>query len=99
ADNVYVKADIDDMIDNTVSITAYQTDKDGFVERFKDNESNITQNEKEIKTKVGESEFNSTTGKISENVSKVEQTAKEISQSVSEVKADVEGISIGAKNL
>ncbi|PAV30159.1 hypothetical protein CIL05_06745 [Virgibacillus profundi] len=63
-DNVYIKADIDDMFDNTVSLTAYQTDQDNYVQRFVNYETNISQTWDAINLRVTEETYNALEGRM-----------------------------------
>src|SRR5699024_6297383 len=93
-DNVYVKADIDGMFDNVVSQEAYQIDKDGFIERFKGNETQIEQNIEEIGLRVKETEYNADKDgfidRFNSNESAIEVNAREIGLRVKETDYDDE---------
>src|SRR5699024_1416115 len=98
-DDVYTIKDIDNMFDNVVSITEYQTDVDGFIERFESAESRLYQNETAIGSMVKQDEFEDYGDKIDRRMSEWEQTADGFLSSVSEVRADLDGLEIGGRNL
>ena len=68
-------------------------------ERVASAESAIQQNANAITQKVSQTDYNAKTGELSGQISQVSQTASQISQSVSDVKAQVDGLSVGGRNL
>src|SRR5699024_9312386 len=98
-DNVYVKADIDGMFDNVVSQEAYQIDKDGFIERFKGNETQIEQNLEEIGLRVKETDYDADMGTIDNRISGIEVEIGEIDLSVETLRGDFDNLEIGGRNL
>ncbi|WP_188354007.1 hypothetical protein [Leuconostoc falkenbergense] len=83
--------------DNAVTtIGNYKTSNDN---RVKATESKITANAEAITQKVSQTDYNQKTGELSGQISEVSQTAGKISQSVSDVKAQVDGLSVGGRNL
>src|SRR5699024_7523244 len=55
--NVYIKADIDGMFDNVVSIDAYRRDQDELETIYQGHESRISQNETDIGLKVDDTRY------------------------------------------
>ena len=80
----------------TSTIGAYKTSNDA---RVASAESKITANATAITQKVSQTDYNQKTGELSGKISEVSQTAGKISQSVSDVKAQVDGLSVGGRNL
>ncbi|WP_273728941.1 phage tail spike protein [Leuconostoc mesenteroides] len=74
----------------------YQTSND---ERIKAAESAISQNANDITLKVAKTDYDKKTGELSGQISEVSQTAGRISQTVSDVKTQVDGLSVGGRNL
>ncbi|GAA0343756.1 hypothetical protein GCM10008931_38770 [Oceanobacillus oncorhynchi subsp. oncorhynchi] len=90
--DVYTNENIDDMFENTVSITTYETDKKGIVKDLEHQESLIRQNEREILNRVTETEFNEESRFLRETIAEVGVYAWGIEQTVS-------SIEIGGRNL
>lgn len=80
----------------TSTIGAYKTSNDA---RVASAESKITANATAITQKVSQTDYNTKTGQIDGQISTINQTAGQISQSVSNVKAQVDGLSVGGRNL
>ncbi|QEA43250.1 hypothetical protein FGL83_00375 [Leuconostoc lactis] len=80
----------------TNTIGAYKTSNDA---RVASAESKITANANAITSKVSQTDYNTKTGQIDGQISTINQTAGKISQTVSDVKAQVDGLSVGARNL
>lgn len=80
----------------TSTIGAYKTSNDA---RVASAESKITANASAITSKVSQSDYNTKTGQIDGQISTINQTAGKISQTVSDVKAQVDGLSVGGRNL
>lgn len=80
----------------TSTIGAYKTSND---ERVASAESKITANATAITSKVSQSDYNTKTGQIDGQISTINQTAGKISQTVSDVKAQVDGLSVGGRNI
>ena len=80
----------------TSTIGAYKTSNDA---RVASAESKITANATAITSKVPQSDYNTKTGQIDGQISTINQTAGKISQTVSDVKAQVDGLSVGGRNL
>ena len=78
------------------TIGAYKATNDA---RVASAEANITANANAIATKVSQSDYNTKTGQIDAQISTINQTANTISQTVSNVKAQVDGLSVGGRNL
>lgn len=74
----------------------YKTSND---ERVRAAESAISQNAENIALKVAKTDYDQKTGELSGKISEISQTAGKISQSVSDVKAQVDGLSVGGRNL
>lgn len=68
-------------------------------ERVASAESAIQQNASAITQKVSQTDYNQKTGELSGKISEFNQTAERISQSVSDVKTQVDGLSVGGRNL
>ncbi|UUI41190.1 phage tail protein [Oceanobacillus oncorhynchi] len=90
--DVYTIENIDDMFENTVSITQYETDMGGIVKDLNHQESLIKQNEEEILNRVKETTFNEETGYLRNSIADVVLQADRIEQTVS-------SIEIGGTNL
>lgn len=90
--DVYTIENIDDMFENTVSITTYETDKEGIVKDLEHQESLIRQNEREIINRVTETEFNEESRFLRDSIAEVGVYAWGIEQAVS-------SIEIGGRNL
>ncbi|WP_055307746.1 phage tail spike protein [Leuconostoc lactis] len=80
----------------TSTIGSYKTANDA---RVASAESKITANANAITQKVSQTDYNQKTGELSGQISQVSQTAGQISQTVSDVKAQVDGLSVGGRNL
>ncbi|MCM3739243.1 hypothetical protein M3210_03060 [Oceanobacillus luteolus] len=98
-ESVYIKSEIDGMFDNVVSITAYQTDQQGIVERFESAESRIYQNEQAIGGMVKQIDYNADQGRLEERLTEWERTADGFNQSVSRLQTDFDNLEIGGRNL
>ena len=79
-----------------VTIGNYQKSNDG---RIASAESNIKANAEAITQKVSQTDYNQKTGELSGKISEFNQTADKISQTVSDVKTQVDGLSVGGRNL
>ncbi len=97
--NVYIKADVDDMFDKTVSLTAYETDQEGYVERFRDYESNVNLTWEAINASLSKTDYNRDQGLLEDRLTNWEATADGIEQSVSRVRTDLDNLEIGGGNL
>lgn len=62
-------------------------------------ESKIDQNAHDITTKVSQTDYDQKTGELSGEISSVRQTAGEINQTVANVQTQVNGLSVGGRNL
>lgn len=80
----------------TSTIGSYKQTNDA---RVASAESKITANATAITSKVSQSDYNTKTGQIDGQISTINQTAGKISQTVSDVKAQVDGLSVGGRNL
>lgn len=96
---VYTIEDVDNMINNTVSITQYETDKEDIVTDLKSQGTRIGQNEKAIGLKADSSELDAVENSLNTKIGNVEVKANEVKTSVSEVKADLDGLEVGGRNL
>ncbi len=96
---IYVKDDIDGMINNTVSKAKYETDQEGIVERFESAESRIYQNEQAIGGMVKQIDYNADQGRLEERLTEWERTADGFMQSVSRLQTDFDNLEIGVRNL
>lgn len=68
-------------------------------ERVASAESAIQQNASAITQKVSQTDYNQKTGELSGKISEINQTAGKISQTVADVKTQVDGLSVGGRNL
>ena len=80
----------------TSTIGSYKTANDA---RVASAESKITANATAITQKVSQTDYNQKTGELSGKISEINQTAGKISQTVADVKAQVDGLSVGGRNL
>lgn len=78
------------------TIGNYKQTNDG---RVASAESKIDQNAHDITTKVSQTDYDQKTGELSGEISSVRQTAGEINQSVANVQTQVNGLSVGGRNL
>ena len=78
------------------TIGNYKQSNDG---RVASAESAIQQNASAITQKVSQIDYDQKTGELSGKISQVSQTAGQISQTVSDVKTQVDGLSVGGRNL
>src|SRR5699024_1468845 len=97
-DDVYTIEQLDDMFDNVVSKTVYETDKEGIITDLESHETRISQSERDIKSKVSDTQYQqdkeSLETSISDNQSSIEQNARKIESKVSDeqYQTDKEGI-------
>ncbi len=96
---VYTIEDVDNMINNTVSITQYETDKEDIVTDLKSQGTRIGQNEKAIGLKADSSELDTVENSLNTKIGNVEVKADEVKTSVSEVRANLDGLEVGGTNL
>lgn len=78
------------------SFSTYKTTNDGKVAKA---QADITANATAISQKVSQSDYNQKTGELSGKISEINQTAGKISQTLSDVKTQVDGLSVGGRNL
>ncbi|MCF3942219.1 phage tail spike protein [Oceanobacillus alkalisoli] len=97
--DVYIKADVDDMFDNTVSLTAYETDQEGYIERFRDYESNVYQTWEAIGGMLNRTDYVEDQGTLEERLTEWERTADGFQQNVSQLRTEFDNIEIGGRNL
>ncbi|ALC80450.1 phage tail spike protein [Bacillus gobiensis] len=64
--NTYTKSDVDNSLNNKVSVTTYATDKNGIVERLDSAETSISQNESNISLKADKTSLDQTNRRLSE---------------------------------
>lgn len=98
-DDVYTIEDVDNMINNTVSKTQYETDKDGIVQQLESHGTRIGQNEQAIGLKADRTEFNQVENSLSTKIANVEAKADQVTTRVESVEAEVEGLEIGGRNF
>src|SRR5699024_8604407 len=97
-DDVYTIEQLDDMYDNVVTKTVYETDKEGIITDLESHETRISQSERDIKSKVSDTQYQqdkeSLETSISDNQSSIEQNARKIESKVSDeqYQTDKEGI-------
>lgn len=91
-DTVYTISEVNNMINNTVSVTKYEEDMDGIVSDIESQGTRIGQNEKTIGLKADESYVDSVENSLETKIGNVEVKADEIEISVSEVKTDLDDV-------
>lgn len=96
---IYVKEDIDGMINNTVSRTTYETDQEGYIERFKDYETNIIQTWEEINARLKSTDYNTDQNRLENRLAEWEATADGFRQSVSRLQTDLDNLEFRDRNL
>lgn len=96
--DVYEIEDIDNMINNTVSITQYETDMDGIVQDLESHGTRIGQNADAIGLKADQSSLNAVENSLETKIGNVEVKADAVEISVGEVRADLDGLEIGGRN-
>src|SRR5690625_2237399 len=97
--SVYTIEDVDNMINNTVSKTQYETDQDDIVTELESHGTRLGQNEEAIGLKADSSELDTVETELTRKIGNVEVKADEVTTSVSEVRADLDGLEIGGRNL
>src|SRR5699024_1868398 len=95
---VYTISEVDNMINNTVSKTQYETDQDDIVTQLESHGTRLGQNEKAIGLKADSSELDTVETELTRKIGNVEVKADEVTTSVSEVRADLDGLEIGGRN-
>lgn len=90
--DVYIKAEIDGMFNNTVSVLQYEADQEGIVQDLKHQLSLIEQTEKAIGLKVEQTDFDNETGYLRNSITDVKLFAEGLESTVS-------NIQIGGRNL
>ncbi|MUV39484.1 hypothetical protein JNUCC1_03362 [Lentibacillus sp. JNUCC-1] len=78
----YTIAEIDNKINNVVSVTEYNADMDGVVSRLDTQSTQIGQNETAIGLKANQSEVDTISGKVSDNSAALTVQADEIASKV-----------------
>lgn len=84
-DDVYVIADIDDMFDNVVSITEYETDINGVISDLESHETRISQTEEDISVKVDRTTFESLEDEVGNIGSEINNAWVEIEANADEI--------------
>src|SRR5690625_3276852 len=97
--SVYTIEDVDNMINNTVSKTQYETDQDDIVTQLESHGTRLGQNEEAIGLKADSSELDTVETELTRKIGNVEVKADEVTTSVSEVRADLDGLEIGGRNF
>lgn len=96
---VYTIEQIDNKINNLVSVTQYTTDMDGIVTQLESHGTRIGQNEHAIGLKADASHVDSVEQSLTTKIGNVEVKADGVITQVSEVRADLDGLEIGGRNL
>lgn len=97
--DVYTIEDVDNMINNTVSKTQYETDKEGIVTDLESQGTRIGQNEQAIGLKADRTELNQVENSLSTQIANVEVKADQVTTRVESVEAEVDNLEIGGRNL
>ncbi len=95
---VYTIEQIDNKINNLVSVTQYTADMDGVVTELNSQGTRIGQNEDAIGLKADASHVDSVENELTRKIGNVEVTAEGASLTASEVRADLDGLEIGGRN-
>src|SRR5699024_4792975 len=90
---------IDNKINNLVSVTQYTTDMNDIVTDINTQGTRIGQNEKAIGLKADSSELDAVENSLTNKIGNVEVTADGAKMTASEVRADLDGLDIGIRNL
>lgn len=96
--DVYTIEDVDNMINNTVSKTQYETDKDGIVTQLESHGTRIGQNEQAIGLKADRTELNQVENSLSTKIANVEVKADQVTTRVESVEAEIDGLEVGGRN-
>src|SRR5690625_2114957 len=101
ADNstVYTIEEVDNRINNLVSVTQYETDQQGIVQQLESHGTRIGQNEHAIGLKADASYVDNVENELTRKIGNVEVTAEGASITASEVRADLDGLEVGGRNL
>lgn len=97
--DVYTIEDVDNMINNTVSKTQYETDKDGIVQQLESHGTRIGQNEQAIGLKADRTELKQVENSLSTQIANVDIKADGVITRVESVEAEIDGLEIGGRNL
>nr|WP_289038291.1 phage tail spike protein [uncultured Allobacillus sp.] len=97
----YTVSEVDNMINNTVSKTEYQTDMDGIVTDLTDHNTRIGQNETAIGLKANQTEVDTLKGTVSDNSAQLNVQANQIASKVDAtyVQGAIDDVEIGGRNL
>ena len=98
---VYTIAEVDNMINNTVSLTQYTTDINGIVSDLSSQGTQIGQNTEAIGLKADQTTVNALTGTVNSHSAQLLTMADEISAKVSAdyVQTAIDDVEIGGRNL
>ena len=98
---VYTISEVDNMINNTVSLTQYTTDIDGIVQDLSDQSTQIGQNTEAIGLKADQTTVNALAGTIDDHSAQFLTMADEISARVTAdyVQTAIDDVEIGGRNL
>ena len=98
---VYTISQVDNMINNTVSVTQYQTDINGIVSELSDQSTQIGQNTEAIGLKADQTTVDALSGTVNSHSAQLLTMADEISAKVSAdyVQTAIDDIEIGGRNL
>lgn len=96
--NVYTINQVDNMINNTVSVTKYTEDMNGIITDIESQGTRIGQNERAIGLKADDSKVNEMNDSLTRSIGNLEVRADGIVQNVNEIITDFTGF-IDRKNL
>lgn len=89
---VYTIEDVDNMINNTVSKTQYETDQQGVVQELESQSTRIGQNTEAIGFKADKTELDQVNDSLTNKIANVEVKADSVTTRVESVEAEVEGL-------
>src|SRR5699024_5788433 len=98
---VYTISEVDNMINNTVSLTQYKKDMDGIVSDLSSQSTQIGQNTEAIGLKADQTTVNALTGTVNSHSAQLLTMADEISAKVTAdyVQTAIDDVEIGGRNL
>src|SRR5699024_9493324 len=97
--DLYTIEQIDNKINNLVSVTQYTADMGGIITNINTHGTRIGQNEEAIGLKADSSQLDAVENSLNTKIGNVEVTAEGAKMSASEVRADLDGLEIGGRNL
>lgn len=85
----YTKTEVDNALNSKVSVTQYNTDMNGVVNRLNSAESRITQNENEIATKVSNTTYQQDKTTINNNISQLQTKMSNAETSITQLSSEI----------